>query len=136
MPIRLLQVELRIRPRDEKPVARKLSEKMISQMNLSIPGRKGMDVENLSMTDALEISDEGPVLVLSNKENKIELAKELRKGRIQRPSPNEERGHPSLVDGQDTLSVETLIHQFKNSWVADDDQLRLGKGLSKAFEDW
>ena len=88
---------------------------MIGQMNLVAPRWKGTDVKNLSLTDPFKISDERPLFILSKKDNEVEPAKELGNGRVQKPSPHKERGYPSLLDGEDSLGVESLIDQFKNS---------------------
>jgi hypothetical protein len=83
---------------------------MVGQMNLFAPRWKRVDVKNMSMTNPFKISDDRSLFIPSKNDNEIELAKELRKGRIQRPSTHKERGHPSLVDGEDSFGVESLIH--------------------------
>lgn len=103
-------------------------------MDPLIRWRERTKVEDPSSRDTSKILHERPISILCDQSQKIELAKEPRKRKVKRSSMDEERGHPSLVNGQDPLGVETSIHQFKNPWVTHDHQLRPGKCLSKAFQ--
>ena len=60
---------------------------MIGQMNLLIPSGKGIDMEDLSMTDPPQVPDEYPFAILSEDDDKVKGFKKLAKTGIEGPLP-------------------------------------------------
>jgi hypothetical protein len=83
---------------------------MVGNMNPFVAGRKRFDMKNSTLTNPFQVPNDGPFSILSENNNEIEGAEEMRKGLIQGASSNEKRGHSLLIDGKDLLSVESPIH--------------------------
>src|SRR5208337_884012 len=103
-------------------------------MYLLIPGRKRSDVKNSSLTNPSQIFDEWSFPISSKDGDEIKPLKKLGERGIQRPFPNEERGHSSLIDGEDLVGVESLFGQLQNSRISHHDRFGLWKGLSHGLK--
>src|SRR4030043_179796 len=102
-------------------------------MNSFGPLGERIDMKDEALTGLLQIANESPFPVFSKDHQKVKGAEELRKRPIKRTSPNEKRGHASLIDRQNFIGIESLIDQFKNSRETHEDQLCFWEGISKGL---
>jgi hypothetical protein len=73
-------------------------QEMVGKMDPFVPAGERMDRENLSLTDAVQVSNQTSVWIPSKDHDEIEGLKNLRKVEIEGPFSNKKRGHAFLVD--------------------------------------
>src|SRR4030067_2258368 len=103
-------------------------------MNSFIPPGEGIDMENLSLTDTVQVSNQVPLAILSKDRDQIEGFEKPGKVEIKGSSPNKKGGHAFLINGKNLFGIESVLDEFQDSRVTHENGPGLRKRLSKDFE--